>query len=78
MKGKIIMNMYGVYLNFFFTNIHLQCMLMLTRHTIKPGMAPLAWPSLNVGLASNLSTKLALTKFLAWLQSWAPGLKFGL
>lgn len=51
---------------------------MLTRHTIKPGMAPLAWPSLNVGLASNLATKLALTKFMARLQSWAPGLKFGL
>ena len=37
-------------------------------HTIKPGLIPLAWPGLKVGLASILAPKLAPNKILAWLQ----------
>ena len=51
-----------------------------TGHTIKPGLAPLAWHNLKVGLASILAPKLApkvalklilaLLQKLAWPQIW--------
>ena len=34
----------------------------MNRHTIKPGLAPLAWPGLKVDLASILASKLVLKK----------------
>ena len=45
-------------------------------HTIKPGLAQLAWNGLKVGLASILASKLAPKKFWHGFKSW-PGLKFG-
>ena len=41
------------------------------RHTIKPGLAPLAWPGPKVGLASFLASILASTQILAWPQKLA-------
>ena len=40
-------------------------------HTIKPGLAPLAWPGPKVGLASILASILASTQILAWPQKLA-------
>ena len=40
-------------------------------HTIKPGLAPLAWPGLNIGLAPILASNLASTQILAWPQKLA-------
>ena len=40
-------------------------------HTIKPGLAPLAWSGIKVGLASILAISLVLNEILAWLQKLA-------
>lgn len=45
-------------------------MCCLQRHTLKPGLAPLAWLGLKVGLASIFDSKLTWPQILVWPQNW--------
>ena len=53
------------------TDVNTDLTVCLQRHTIKPGLAPLAWPGPKVGLASILASILASTQILAWPQKLA-------